>query len=336
VSPPWVVRLPSWLGDTVMALPVLRALARRYERPLLLWGPPQFAELLALSELRFDYLPYRRRGGVAGISDAIHACAALRHHKPAAALLLPNAFEPALLARAAGIPRLVGFATDGRGALLTDRVPEPQPRHAVHEAERFAALARHLGAELHRARDTCLAAGTSLKARAEQLLPPPRQLVALAAGSANTPAKRWPPDRWAALARAARERWGAEPVLLGSAADRTVNTEIAAAAGAPVTDLSGSSLTDLAAALLRCRVVVSNDSGAAHLAAAIGRPTVVLFGPTNPERTAPTGEHVHVVAAPCFCRPCGYRECPLDHRCLKELAPSTVLDAVAAAWEVEG
>jgi heptosyltransferase-2 len=90
------------------------------------------------------------------------------------------------------------------------------------------------------------------------------------------------------------------------------------------------------AALLRCRVLVSNDSGAAHLAAALGRATVVLFGPTDPRRSRPVGAHVRVLAARSFCQPCGYRACPIDHRCMSDLEPQAVLAAVTAAWQQGG
>lgn len=332
MSAPWLVRLPNWLGDTVMTLPTVRALARIADGPLLLWGPPGHADVWALSGLDFDYLPYPRRRGLRGFSDAIHACAELRHREPGLALLVTNAFEPALLTAAALVPRRVGFATDGRSALLTDLVPEPHPRHAVHEAERFAAPARHLGADVDLTADAGLNVSDALRERAAALLPPGDRYLGLAAGSANTPFKRWPERSWAELARAAHDAWGAVPVLLGSNADRPVNEEIAARAGVETIDLSGCCLTDLAASLLRCRVVVSNDSGAAHLSAALDRPTAVVFGPTDPARSLPLGARVTAVTTPAFCRPCGFGYCPFDHRCMNDLSAAAVLDAAARWW----
>lgn len=332
VSVAWVVRLPTWLGDAVMALPTLRALARAVEAPLLLWGKPALEEMCAQARFPYRYLPYRRRRGGAGFSDAIHACADLRHQQPDAALLLPNAFEPALLAFAARVPRRVGYATDGRGALLNDIVEEPAaPRHRVHEAERFATLARHVGAAVDPA-DNALSPDETLRARAASLLPAGGPYLGLAPGSANTPAKRWPVASWARLAGAARDDLGARVVLLGSAADRAVNAEIAGATAGEAFDLSGCSMSDLMAAMLRCRALVGNDSGAAHLAAALGRATLVLFGPTDPQRSAPGGKHVATLSAGSFCQPCGYRRCPLDHRCMHDLEPAAALAALDALW----
>ncbi len=332
MSERWVVRLPTWLGDTIMALPVLRAAARAVDQPPVFWGPPGRDDLLRHSGLAFDYLPYRRSGGLRGISDAIHVTAELRHRDAAAALLLPNAFEPALLVRAAGVPRRVGFDTDGRGALLTDRVSEPMPRHAVHEADRFARLAEHLG-WTPQPDDHLLRAGPELLERADALLPPGDSYVGLVAGSANAPAKRWPVAAYAELAGRAHTRWGAVPVLLGAADDRATNRQIAELVDVASIDLSGCDLTDLAAALLRCRAVVSNDTGAAHLAAALGCPTAVLFGPTDPARSGPRGPAVVSLSAQLFCQPCFYGECPLEHRCMSELSVDDVLETLRPFWQ---
>jgi heptosyltransferase-2 len=315
-----------------MALPALRAIARATEAPLLFWGPPAFDELLSHTELRFDYLPYRRRPGVAGVRDALHAVSELRSRHAEAALLLPNAFEPALLARLAGIPRRIGYPTDGRGPLLSEAATEPVPRHAVHEADRFAHLGEYAGGGTPLPGDALLAPTEALLRRSSEVLPPGDHL-GIVAGSANGPARRWPTKAYAELGAIAQQRWGAGVALLGSEADRAINAVIGNTAKLDAIDLSGCSLRDLMAALLRCRVVVSNDTGAAHLAAALGRPTVVLFGPTNPQRSAPRGNLVVALSRGDFCQPCGYRNCPLDHRCLIDLSPTTVLEAVEPFWQ---
>jgi heptosyltransferase-2 len=332
VSGGCIVRLPTWLGDNVMALPALRALQRATPAPLLLWGPPAYRELHALAGLETDYLPYRRRPGPAGISDAIHAVAALRHRRAAIALLLPNAFEAALLAALAGVPRRIGYATDGRGRLLTDPVPPPGCREPRHEADRFARLAQRAGAGEPSPADALVPAGDQLRERAAGL-PDGGDLLAVVAGSANAPAKRWPAAAYAELISEAGRRWGARPVLLGSDADRPINAEIGARATVATTDLSGCDLPGLAAALSRCRAVVGNDTGATHLAAALGRPTAVIIGPTDPRRTCPRGPQVLVLSAGCFCQPCGADRCPLDHRCMSRLAATELLARIEPLWQ---
>jgi len=330
VNGTWIVRLPTWLGDTLMALPVLRAVQRSCERTVL-WGPPAFRDLLAATGPATDYLPYRRRRGLRGVSDAIHATAELRHLGAEAVLILPNAFEPALLAAMAGVPRRIGYATDGRGPLLTDVVTDTGPRHTVPEADRFARLAEHAGAGPVEPDDHRLDAA-GLDRYAAQVLPPGPAYLGIVAGSANDAAKRWPAAAYARFIDLAHAHWGARPLLLGSDADRAVNQQIGALCTAATTDLSGGTLTDLATILAGCRMVIGNDTGGTHLAAALGRPTAVVFGPTDPDRTCPRGDDVVVLSAQRFCQPCGYGDCPLDHACMEKLAPKHVFTRLEPLW----
>lgn len=332
MSEGWVVRLPTWLGDTVMAVPTLRALERGAGGPLLLWGPPPYRELLASVGIRAPYLPYRRRAGIAGLGDVWEAAMEIRRREPDGALLLPNAFEPALIAALAGVPRRVGYATDGRGWLLTDAVPPPPILRPLHDADRYARLLEALEIPGPEPPDGALEAESGPREWGREILPGEGPWLGVVPGAANGPAKRWPPERYGRVADEAARRWGAVPVLLGSAADRAVCRAVDSACSAPCVDQAGTGLDDLVAALLRCRAVVSNDTGAAHLAAALGRPTVVLFGPTDPRKTGARGTAVRHVQVGCFCQPCGYQECPLDHRCMEDLDAEPVLEALEALW----
>lgn len=328
----WVVRLPTWLGDTVMALPTLRALSRACGGRILLWGPPKYAGLLAASGFG-GYLPYRRRPGLAGLADVARAVTQLRRHRLQGALLLPNAFEPALIAALARIPRRVGYATDGRGALLTDAPAPPPPHRQRHEADRFAALLDAVGCEAPRAGDGLLGVPSRAERWAERALPPGSEYLALVPGAANGPAKQWPPASFATLAELAQRRWGARPVLLGAGTDAAPAAAIRAACGVECIDTVGrADVVQLAALLGRCRAIVSNDTGAAHLAAALGRPTLVLFGPTDPRRTRPRGPRVRTASAGVFCQPCRSQVCPLDHRCMTGLAPERVVARLESLW----
>ncbi len=306
-----------------MALPVLRVIQRSCKR-VVLWGPPPYLELLATSGLALNCLPYQRRHGIPGISDAIHAAADMRRFRADAILLLPNSFESALLATISGIPRRVGYATDGRELLLTDVVSEVRPKHIVHEADRFARLAEQAGFVAAGPNDHQLSI-SSPDNHTAKILPPCSKYVGIFAGSANDPAKRWPVASFAHLINLLHQEWRMHPVLFGNNADRSVNDAIIAACKTKVTNLSGISLTDLARALMQCRMVVSNDTGGAHLSAALGRPTAVLFGPTDPTRSCPRGDHVVQLSTQHFCQPCGYDDCPLDHACMRKLSPDQVL-----------
>ena len=153
-------------------------------------------------------------------------------------------------------------------------------------------------------------------------------IVGLAPGAAYGHAKRWPPRRVADLAGRLGQL-GATCVLVGAGGDRDAGREIESSlpASARVVNLIGrTDLRLLAGVLERCQAFVSNDSGAMHLAAAVGVPVVAIFGPTDERVTAPLGDH-EVLVEPVFCRPCMLRDCPIDHRCMKRITVERVFDA---------
>jgi heptosyltransferase-2 len=297
-----------------------------------LWGPGYLQPLLAELGIRATFIRYRRRPGLKGVSDARRAVAELRRQELDAALLLPNAFEPALLAALAGISRRIGYATDGRAWLLTDALEPPPAHRVVHEADRFAGLLEPLHLEAAERSDLDVFPSAEIERRAAAIIPSPGAVLGIVPGAANGPAKRWPAAAYGALASACAENLGARPALLGGPTDLEAAAKVQEAAGVACIDLVGTDLLDLAAALCRCRVVVSNDTGAAHLAAALGRPTIVLFGPTDPLRTCPRGIEVRAVSADCSCQPCLYQDCPLDHRCMERLDVETVYRSVEDLW----
>jgi heptosyltransferase-2 len=157
-------------------------------------------------------------------------------------------------------------------------------------------------------------------------------VVGFAPGAAYGHAKRWPPARVGeVIARVARER-GAVSILVGAYGDREAGREIELSlpVGVSVVNLIGrTDLRQLAGILARCSAFVSNDSGAMHLAAAVGVPVTAIFGPTDERVTAPLGDH-DVILREVFCRPCMLRDCPIDHRCMKRITPDEVFESVAA------
>jgi heptosyltransferase-2 len=159
---------------------------------------------------------------------------------------------------------------------------------------------------------------------------PDRPLVGFAPGAAYGHAKRWPPERVAqVITRLARER-GIRAVLVGAGGDREAGRGIESSLPADVSAVNVIGRTDLRllmGVISTCRAFVSNDSGAMHLAAALGVPVTAIFGPTNERATAPLGDH-DVVLHPVFCRPCMLRECPIDHRCMKRISEEDVYGAV--------
>jgi lipopolysaccharide heptosyltransferase II len=323
-----IVRAPNWLGDAVMALPALEAVRRAYaDRTVVLAARGSVAPL-------FEEDTPARPDQILVVDDE-HESARLREARADAILLLPNSFASAWRAQRAGIAERWGYRAGGRGWMLTRAVARPRGR--VHHIAYYQALVRGLGIETGDAMPR-IAARPQTRENADALLgthgvPAGATLVGFAPGAAYGHAKRWPPDRIAAVIAGLRAR-GAAAVLVGAAADRDTARAIESALppGTPVVDLVGrTTLRQLVGVVARCAAFVSNDSGAMHVAAALGVPLTAIFGPTDERVTSPGGraDVVDVIARDVFCRPCLLRECPIDHRCMKRIDVDTVLQSIA-------
>lgn len=325
-----VVRLPNWLGDAVMALPSLKAVRDALpEAVLSVAGIPSITPVFA------EHTEVRPQQIVT--LDRARETAMLREGQYDTSLLLTNSFRTAWAAKRSGIPNRWGYAASARGLLLTDRVA--RPRRELHQSEYYLELVRGLGfaapATIPRIR-----VSDATRQRAQRVydaanVAPDAVVVGFAPGAAYGHAKRWPPDRVAqVIIRLAREH-RAHCVLVGAAGDRAAGREIESTLppDVRVANLIGRTDLRLLIGLLeRCRAFVSNDSGAMHLAAAVGVRVTAIFGPTRERATAPLGDH-DVIVHPVFCRPCMLRECPIDHRCMKRITADTVYDAIARRIE---
>jgi heptosyltransferase-2 len=260
------------------------------------------------------------------------------------AILFQNAFRAALLAWWAGIPRRAGYRTDARGFLLTDAVRVPRAGEIPpHQSFYYLESLRRLGLleTLPAAPEVRLTADRAAEKRVERLLsqvlakPAQRPRIAVVPGAAFGSAKRWLPERFAALAERLVERSGAAVLVCGTAEESFLGEEIRQrlpARGWPVVSLMGlTSLEELVALLASCDLVIGNDSGVAHLAAAVGVPQITIFGPTNPDRTRAMSSRNWIVQKRVSCSPCELRECPVDHRCMRGIGVEDVWEAVEAA-----
>jgi lipopolysaccharide heptosyltransferase II len=324
-----VVRTPNWLGDTVMALPMLAAL-RGAAGPARITLIGRWAPLLAGQGVGDVLLGYPRP-----LAARRRLARALAADRPDVALLLPSSLESALAAACWGARRRVGYATDGRTVLLTDAMALPAPRQ--HQVDEYAALLSRLGVDgagtapewklpESPAADTeidGLLAGAGLDGRTS--------LVGLHLGAAFGSSKLWPPEAFGHLARELASG-GLCPVLLGTGEDAATAATVTRAAATPLASLVGLDRPAILARLLaRLRCLVSGDTGVAHLAAAVGVATVTLFGPTDRRLTAPRGRGARSLDRPVPCAPCFLPTCPIDHVCLTRLDPETVLREVRLA-----
>ncbi|MGE3513097.1 MAG: lipopolysaccharide heptosyltransferase II [Vicinamibacterales bacterium] len=323
-----VVFAPNWLGDAVMALPALADVRR---------ASPQAAVAVAARPAVAPLF-----GLVPGLSAVItlDPRAPGRAATPVAigsgrfdgALLFPNSFHVAWTAWRAGIRERWGYAADCRHPLLTRSVRRP---YRVHQAAYYQQLTRALGfsaGPLVPSLDVSAAqreAGRSLLADAGW--DGRTSYVVLAPGAAYGGAKRWPSRSFAEVARHLVAD-GLVPVLIGTRGDAPAAAEVLDALGTAVRaiDLTGrTNLLQLAAVLVGAHGLVTNDSGAMHLAAALGVPVTAIFGPTDETATHPLGRAPHTVLThPVWCRPCMLRECPLSHACMRGVSPEAVARAV--------
>ena len=339
-----VVLAPNWLGDAVMALPAIGDLRNGY--------PSARLTVAARRGVTGIFHMTPRVDGVLGLEwdgrwwrTAPFAADAgrLRSLRADLAVLLPNSFASAALAWCAGIPERVGYARDGRSWLLTRPLEPPQP--LLHQSEYYRCL---VGAREAPAPAPLLSVPDASVEAARRLLAGEgwdgrRALVALAPGAAYGTAKQWTLDHAATLATRLIHERDASCVLVGGRDDGAATAAIASAVTGVepgrVIDLAGrTTLAELAGVFACARACVSNDSGAMHMAAAVGTPVVALFGPTNEHATAPLaapGGRVQVLAEDVHCRPCMLRTCPIDHRCMTRLLPERVLAAINGALRAE-
>ena len=337
-----VVLAPNWLGDAVMALPAIADLRRRFPTAhLAVAARSSVAPMFELASGVDAVRTLTWKGRVFDRAGLRADAAALRDAAFDVAVLLPNSLASAWVARRAGIPERWGYAADGRSPILSRAVPKP--RGSRHQAAYYQHLTQALGAPAGPLEPMLTAAAADVAAGRALLTARGwdgvRPLVALAPGAAYGHAKRWPPERYAALVSTLVSAHGATCVLVGAAVDagatRLVQELVAPEARPHVLDLAGTTtLRTLAGVLAHASACVSNDSGAMHLAAALGVRVVALFGPTREKETAPLARATRpatVLIHDVFCRPCMLRECPIDHRCMTGLDPARVQAAVAEA-----
>jgi heptosyltransferase-2 len=265
----------------------------------------------------------------------------LRSGRYDAAILLPNSFDSALIMWMAGIPERIGYKRDARGMLLTRAIPIPEPGDIPrHERFYYLELLRRAGL-LEKFPNTepieLDGLPTAREAGAAKLteIGIARPVVGLSPGAAYGNAKRWLPERFAeAAARVASER-GATVLVFGSAAERALCQQVAEAIPAALgtRNLAGETtlreFIDLAAA---CSLFLTNDSGAMHIASALGVPVAAVFGATDDTTTGPSGRHWRIIREHAECSPCLLRDCPIDHRCMTRVTIEKVAAAALELW----
>ena len=334
-----LLRLPNWLGDVLMARPLLHAVrAAHPDAEIRAVAPGHLLSLLARERVFDAGEAWPARGpsleSTAG-TGAARVPSGVRQWRPDAALILPFSFSSARFAFATGARVRAGYAHELRSPLLTHALKRPA-RGEEHLSDEYLALGRVIGAG--RAPDPLPPLATSPEGEAgaetllDRLIPGPSRFAVMAPRSAYGPAREWPHERFATLAQRLVAR-GLAVVVCGTASERDTCAEVARAAGAGVVSAAGETdLPALAALVRRAALAVCNDSGLAHLAGAVGTATLTLYGSTSSAWTGALGARVRILQHPPVCAPCFRRTCRIGYGCLTGIG----LDEVDGACREAG
>lgn len=345
-----LIRATNWVGDAIMALPALRAVRSKFAGAhIAIVARPYVADIYRGQGVCDELIAYDPRGEQKGFGGRERLAERLRAGKFDAALLLQNAFDAAWLVWRAGIPERIGYARDGRGILLTKSIAVPKAGEIpAHEQFYYLELVRRAGwaeraegesvISLAISLDAAVAAEEKLiAAGARSLVDVGRSAlrVAIGAGASYGSAKCWLPERFAEVANRLMAESDAEIILFGTANEVAVSNAIIAGVKRKPIDLTGkTAIAELPALLSRCQLFIGNDSGAMHVASAVGLAVVAIFGPTDPLGTAPVTPKCTIVQEKPYCSPCFLRRCPTDHRCMTRVSADSVT-AAARAWLAE-
>ncbi len=337
-----LVRGVNWIGDAVMTTPALQRLRSSFPQAhITLLATPRTTGIFEDSLFFDEIIEYRRRED--GVKAFFETVKMIRHRRFDLAALFQNAFEAALLAMLGGARLRIGFAEQGRGLLLTHKLhrgPQHRNRHQVHDYLDIVAECERvcLGSDFKSNVSNplpSLTAGSHQRQAAELLLRSSgfylnsHPIVAFNTGATNSRAKCWPEDRFAALADRLVDDLNAQIVLIGAASERDSAERVMEQMkikGA-INFAGRTSMMELIGLLNASDLIVTNDTGPAHIAAALGRPTLTIFGPTNEFETAPTGMRAEMVRAEGVeCARCMLRDCPIDHRCMTRITADEVFE----------
>lgn len=322
---------PNWIGDAVMAQPLLRLLKDRYpERSIDVLAPTWVAPVWRAMREVDTVLEAPFRHGALQLGERRRYAKELQRRGYAEAYVLPNTLKFALIPWLAGIPRRVGYKGEMRYGLINvmhrDDADAPRPMVSFYAAladapKRVVPLPPALP------RPTLVVKPEEAAQVASKLgLQPDRPLIAFAPGAEFGSAKRWPVSHFAELAKTVfAQRPGMQIVLLGSAKDKDVCDEIVALAQG-VRNLAGAtSLAEAIALIAQAEAMVSNDSGLLHVASALNRPIVAIYGPTDPNHAPPFSDVAKSLYLGIECAPCKQRECPLGHHnCMRGISAEMV------------
>jgi heptosyltransferase-2 len=326
-----LIRGTNWIGDAILTLPAVAAIRATYpDAYIAILVKPLVADVYELFSAVDEVIIYESKlDNPIGVFKLAHK---LRKKNFAAAILLQNAIEAAIIAFAAGIPLRAGYNSDGRGLLLTHSVKRTKEIRKVHQIDYYLEMVKALGCvsadrEIHLEIKINHSEAQSIL---KKFIPKTNKaIIGIAPGATYGPAKRWFPERFAAIADKLCDSYAIQGILLGGKSDWEIAQKVQKLAHTNLINLAGeTTLSEAIHLISQCRLFISNDSGLMHIAGALNIPTVAIFGSTNPVTTAPIGNKSTIVRREISCSPCLKETCPTDFQCMKQIS---VEDVFAAA-----
>lgn len=329
-----LIRSANWVGDAVMTTPAVHAIRANFPAShITLLAKPWVAPVFEHNPDIDEIMLYQARGRHSGPVGLWRLAGDMRRRRFELAILFQNAFEAALLAFLARIPRRLGFTTDGRTLLLTERIRTWRPLKHGHLVDYYLGLLAGAGMTLHGRRLTLVLTAAERQAARQALsregLGDAAPLVGLNPGATFGTAKRWLPERYTELGHRMASEHGAAVVIFGAPNEAELGRELAARIGGDCVNFAGRTTLRQAMAMVGCcDLFITNDSGLMHVAAALDIPQVAVIGPTDPVATGPINAASRVVHLPETCEfsPCLKSFCPIqDHRCMTAISVDRVL-----------
>ncbi|BCA80114.1 ADP-heptose--LPS heptosyltransferase [Desulfuromonas sp. AOP6] len=310
-----------------MMTPALAAIRHTFPgAEIVVAANPLVAQLFSPHPCCDRVLVYDRKGDHSGAAGFLRFVRKLRSERFDLAILLQKAFEAALLTFLAGIPRRIGFSTDGRRLLLTGSVPLTDKVRSQHHSRHYLEMLKAFGI-------------TGGSGELQLVITPAEREHALKRlgegcwlgvnpGAAYGSAKRWYPERFAQVADTLAEEFGFQVVVIGGPGEKAIGQDIVQQMRHQALNLVGeTSVREMMAVIAHCSLIISNDSGPMHVAAALQVPTVAIFGPTDHTTTYPWTARYRVAYQNVECAPCLKRVCPTDHRCMILVTSEMVVSA---------
>jgi heptosyltransferase II len=325
-----LIRGTNWIGDAILTIPAIEAVRVTYPQAhIAVLAKSWVADIYKLFSSINEVIIYENKYD--NILGVFRLAKLLKKRKFAAAILLQNAIEAAIIARAAGIPLRAGYSSDGRGILLTHRVQRNREINKLHQIDYYLEMVKALGCvsvnkEMHL--ETKINRHDAQSVLQKYIPAQQKEIIGIAPGATYGPAKRWSPARFAAVADKIAVTYGCQIILLGGKSDWDTTEEVRGLAKNSLLNLAGkTNLTEAVYLISQCRLFLSNDSGLMHIAGALNIPTIAIFGSTNPATTSPAGDQSIIVRHEVSCSPCLKETCPTDFRCME-------LVSVEDVWKI--